>query len=96
MSRIETFEANTFSALITWRLADGSAKDLTGATVEAFAAGGITLTGTVVDGLAGQVRVSAPANTFTQGITELQVRVTKDGITRTFSATLLVRNSLAA
>lgn len=95
MSRIETYEANTFSALITWKLADGSVKDLTGATIEAVA-GGTTLTAIVSDGAAGQVRVSAPANTFTPGISEMQVRVTKDGVTRTYAATLLVRNSLAA
>lgn len=96
---IETYEANTFSLIVTWSLADGTPKDLTGATAEAHAANTargivIPLSAAVVDGPAGQVRVSAPAFTFIRSTYELQLVVTNDGVSRTYVGKLVVRNSI--
>jgi len=95
---IETFEANTFSLIVTWTLADGSVKDLTSATVEAYAksSGGaeITLTASVLDGTAGKVIATAPADTFVSDVYEVQIIATKGGITRTYQDRITVSNSL--
>ena len=96
---IETYEANTFSMIITWTLAGGAAKDLTGATVEADArnlttGAVIDLTAEVTHGPAGKVRISAPAFTFDPSVYDLQVVATKDGVTRTYAERITVRDSI--
>jgi len=99
MQTIETFEKNTLSIIITWLREDGSAKDLTGATVEAFAkvqGAAIVLSAEVLDGPAGDVRVSAPADTLPAGFYAFQIRATKDGVTRTYESNIAVKLSLAA
>ena len=99
MQTIDTFEKNTLSIIITWVLADGTPKDLTGATVEAFAKGqgaAISLAAEVLDGPAGEVRVSAPADTLPSGFYAFQLRATKDAVTRTYERNIAVRLSLAA
>lgn len=102
MQTIETFEKNTLSIIISWVLADGTPKDLTGATVEAFAklqqgqGAAISLAAEVLDGAAGEVRVSAPANTLPTGFYAFQIRATKDAVTRTYERNIAVKLSLAA
>lgn len=99
MQTIETFEKNTLSIIIAWSLADGTPKDLTGATVEAFAKGqgaAIVLAAEVLDGPAGEVRVSAPADTLPPGFYAFQLRATKDAVTRTYERNIAVKASLAA
>lgn len=98
---IETYEADTFSLILTWTLADGTAKDLTGATVEAYArnlqtGAEMPLVASVTDGPAGQVRVSAAAFSFPASGQDIQVTVTKDGVTRTHAERLIVRDSIKA
>lgn len=98
MRAIETFEKNTFSLILTWTLEDGTVKDLTGATLESFAKARngdlISLTSVVLDGPAGQTRTSAPASTFPAGFYDVQVRATKDGVTRTFGKPVAVKESI--
>jgi len=99
MQTIETFEKDTLSIIIAWSLADGSPKDLTGATVEAFAKGqgaAIALAAEVLDGPAGEVRVSALADTLPTGFYVFQLRATKDAVTRTYERNIAVKLSLAA
>lgn len=96
---IATFESDTFSLLVTWQLADGTPKDLSGATVTAFARGvsstsPLTLVGSVVDGAAGETRVTAASYTFSPGNYDIQMTVTKDGITRTFEDRIQVKDSI--
>lgn len=98
---IETYEADTFSLILTWTLADGAVKDLTGATVEAHArnlqtGAEVPLTASVIDGEAGQVRVSAASFAFPPSVQDIQITVTKDAITRTHTERLIVRDSIKA
>jgi len=94
---IKTYTGNTFSIIVTWALSDGTVKDLTGATVEAVAkARGavITLSAEVSDGAAGQVRADAPKDTFLATTYDLQIRVSKGGVIRTYADTLEVTKSI--
>ncbi|WP_417726164.1 hypothetical protein [Roseovarius sp.] len=97
MDKMTTFEKDTYSAIVTFVETDGSPADLTGASVEAWAlgAGGrIALGATVLDGLAGEVRVFWPAETFSAGLYEVQLRASKDGKTVTYAARLSVGRSI--
>lgn len=100
MRAIETFEKNTFSLILTWTLADGTVKNMTGATMASFAKARngdlITLTSVVLDGAAGQTRTTAAADTFPAGYYDVQVRATLDGVTRTYEKQVAVKASLAA
>jgi len=96
---IEIYEANTFSMIITWTLADGTAKNLSGATVEAhardYATGTVVdLAGVVSDASAGQVRISAPAFAFAVSVHDVQVVVTLGGVVRTYAEKLTVKDSI--
>ena len=97
MRILETFEKDSFSGIITWYEPNGSVKDLTGATVVAFAlgpTGTVSLQSFVLDGEAGDTHVSWPASTLSAGIHDLQVRATKDGDTKTYHAKIDVEASL--
>lgn len=96
---IETYEADTFSLIVTWTLKDGSVKNLVGASVEVYAGNRLTgqktpLTASVSDGVAGEVRVSAGAFTFPVSLQKIQVIVTKDNVTRTHELLVSVQKSL--
>jgi hypothetical protein len=96
---IKLYEADTLSILISWSNADGSVKDMTGATVEAAArdhiSGAVTaLTAIVSDGAQGEVLVTAPSFSFGISVYEVQVVATKDGEARTHAETLTVLDSI--
>lgn len=95
----EIFEADTYSKEVTWTLENGSAKDLTDAVLEADArnvsSGAILdLTSVVSDGAAGKCFISASEFTFDVGTYEIQLHVTKDSVSRTFSDRLVVKDSI--
>ena len=97
MAAFGFFEKDTFSLHITWHLADGSPKDLTGADVLARAhglAGTYDLAAAVADAPVGGVVVTAAQGTFPRGAYELQVSVTVAGRTRTARYSLPVDRSL--
>nr|WP_045684569.1 hypothetical protein [Roseovarius sp. BRH_c41] len=97
MDKMETFEKNTYSAEITFLRKDSTAPDLGGAAVEAWAVGAgptIPLGASVLDGAAGKVRVFWPAETFSAGLYEVQLRASKGGKTETYAARLTVGRSI--
>jgi len=97
MDEMKTFEKNTYSAVITFLRKDSTAPDLSGAAVEAWALGAgptIPLGVSVLDGMAGVVRVFWPAETFAAGLYEVQLRASKGGKTETYAARLTVARSI--
>lgn len=72
-------------------------KNLSGATVEAFAdsPGGLrSVSASLVDAENGIVRIHTPVKTFEQGIYDLQLRVTHGTKTETLKARVTVERSL--
>src|SRR5699024_6340764 len=78
-----TYVADNFSFdLPVIDKATGAAKDLSGASVHAFArhrSTTITATAEIVDGPGGIIRVAVPRRTLSPGSWDYQVRVTLDG-----------------
>lgn len=88
---------DTFGFLVTFTEPDGTAFNLTGASVEAWAsgpAGEVELTAVVSDGAAGQMRATAAADTFAAGLWTIQLEATQGGVTRTVEDKFVVKQSL--
>lgn len=94
-----SYVLDTLAIIVNWTNEDGTAKDLTGGSVVAFASsGGVTyeLTAVILDATAGQVRISSDPGDLPAGLYQVQTRATVSGITQTYALQVPVRASLVA